>query len=75
MVSCNVFPAVGYMYTYYYRSMVRSETIIDIPYRNSSVVYSDVSVGFQLIVGLDTFLIVLEIGFKFVNFIPCSKIL
>lgn len=74
MVSCNVFPAVGYMYTYY-RSMVRSETIIDIPYRNSSVVYSDVSVGFQLIVSLDTFLIVLEIGFKFVNFIPCSKIL
>lgn len=75
MVSCNVIPAVGYMYTYYYRSMVRSETIIDIPYRNSSVVYSDVSVGFQLIVSLDTFLIVLEIGFKFVNFIPCSKIL
>ena len=33
------------------------------------------TVGFQLVIGLDTLLIVLKIGFEFVNFIPCSKIL
>lgn len=45
------------------------------PQRNPRVVDSDVTVRFQLIIGLDTLLIVLKIGFEFVNFIPCSKIL